>query len=160
MRFCYVYARVCVCARASWMCELGPLMFHVSRRELLATIMFFLLASFCLWCRICYLVGCVHTFCWSVLVLYSLYRRRLFTMACGCGLCSTSFPGGHQVDSLPPASSCFLQEQSSKSNNATEEKEPPWRAKLFVANGSLRHQLLRIWLSDLGALLKKLSLGT
>ena len=26
-------------------------------------------------------------------------------MACGYGLCSTSFPGGHQVDGLPPASS-------------------------------------------------------
>ena len=34
-----------------------------------------------------------------------LHLQWLFTMACGCGLCSTSFPGGHQVDGLPPASS-------------------------------------------------------
>ena len=35
----------------------------------------------------------------------SLHCQRIFTMVCGSGLCSTSFPGGHQVDGLPPASS-------------------------------------------------------
>ena len=28
-------------------------------------------------------------------------------MPCGCGLCSTSFSGGHPVDGLPPASIAY-----------------------------------------------------
>ena len=44
------------------------------------------------------LVGAFH-FC-----LYSAHQW-LVTLAFGCGLCSTSFSGGHQVDGLPPASS-------------------------------------------------------
>ena len=66
---------------------------------------FFLLASFGLWCHICYFVGCFQKFGWQLLVFDSLHCQRIFTMVCGSGLCSTSFPGGHQVDGLPPASS-------------------------------------------------------
>ena len=42
--------------------------------------------------------GCFQMFC-----LCSAHQW-LVTLAFGCGLCSTSFPGGHQVDGLPPAS--------------------------------------------------------
>ena len=34
-------------------------------------------------------------------------HQCLVTLAFGCGLCSSSFPGGHQVDGLPPASSAM-----------------------------------------------------
>ena len=43
--------------------------------------------------------GCFQMFCF-----YSAHQW-LVTLVFGCGSCSTSFPGGHQVDGLPPASS-------------------------------------------------------
>ena len=49
--------------------------------------------------------GLTHVFggCFQMFCLYSVHHW-LVTLVFGCGLCSTSFPGGHQVDSLPPAS--------------------------------------------------------
>ena len=96
----------CLCCAACSV-SLNPFVFHGSRPELLATAVkfFFLLASFGLWCHICYFVGCFQKFGWQLLVFDSLHCQRIFTMVCGSGLCSTSFPGGHQVDGLPPASS-------------------------------------------------------
>ena len=58
-------------------------------------------------CHRLYLVGCVHK-CFSQVCFFALvvvHFQWRFTSAFGCRLCSTSFPGGHQVDGLPPASS-------------------------------------------------------
>ena len=46
-------------------------------------------------------------------------------------------PRGHQVDGLPRAPS-----------NATGTTGPPWRAKLFVANGVFNFEMLRMLPSD------------
>ena len=55
----------CLCC-AACSASLGPLVFHGSRREPLTTnVTFFCqLASFCLWCHIWYLVGCVQKVSW------------------------------------------------------------------------------------------------
>ena len=59
------------------------------------------LSVVCTWVFWCYLRGCFQRLC------LTCAHQWLFTMAFGCGLCSTSFPGGHQVDGLPPASSVW-----------------------------------------------------
>ena len=69
MPFLYVHACACpACLRcAECSASLGPLVFHGSRRELLATVVTFVgLASFFLLCHISYLVGCVRKFCWWI----------------------------------------------------------------------------------------------
>ena len=52
------------------------------------------------------------------------------------------------------------QKPCSKRNNASRERRRQLRAKLYMANGLLKLELLRICTSDLVALLKRHSLGT
>ena len=78
------------------------------------------------------LVGDGRTFVLTMLVwfmvgfsvVFSCAQSWFVTAPRGCWLCSTSLPGGNQVDGLPPAPS-----------NATREKLGNERSKLRVANG-------------------------
>ena len=76
------------------------------------------------------LVGDGRTFVLTMLVwfmvgfsvVFSCAQSWFVTAPRGCWLCSTSLPGGNQVDGLPPAPS------------ATREKLGNERANIFVAN--------------------------
>ena len=76
-----------------------------SRCELFATVVScFVLAKFVCGATCVILLGVFRSLV-GQFFFGCLHLQWLFTMACGCGLCSASFPGGHQVDGLPPASS-------------------------------------------------------
>ena len=74
---CHVNACLCpdfLCCVAS-SASLSPLEFQVSRREVFAAVVTFfcLLVTFCLWCHICYLVGCFQSVCFD-----SLHQQQAF----------------------------------------------------------------------------------
>ena len=61
---------------------------------------------------------------------------------------STSFPGGDQVDGLPPAPS-----------NATGDEERPKEANIFVARGCFKHVVLRIQTSEFNEIAREPTRG-